>query len=549
MIPSIQLFFGLLLGLSPRVTDPYTRQPGIDAIHYAFELSLNDSTDQVEGRASVALRFAKPGVTTFWLDLATVTAEKGMAVVDVSLDGAPLKFVHAGERLTITLPAAPAVDAHRTFVVRYHGIPASGLWIGKNKFGERVFMGLNWPNLARQWLPMVDHPSDKATSEFIVTAPAKYQVVANGLRVDETDLGDGRRRTHWRQSVPISSWLNTIGVAQFSVHYAGTVKGVQLETWAYHQDSLRGPLTFEEPARRAIEFFSEHIGPYPYEKLANVESAGMGGGTEHASAIFYGQASVTDAPASGLVAHEIAHQWFGDAVTESDWDEVWLSEGFATYFTLLYTEHYDGRDAFVAGLQRSRDNVFSLEKRLPGKGVIHENLVDMKDVLNNLIYQKGGWTLHMLRGLIGTEQFWDGIRDYYRQYRDRNTTTAEFRHVMETHGGRDLKWFFDQWLTRAGHPVIEGSWSYDAASKKIVIQLSQTQPGNTYRLPLEIGVDAGGAVATKVEKIEMTQKTQRFEIATDKAPAAVRLDPNTWALIEGKLTQAASVPTGGSTRP
>jgi aminopeptidase N len=536
MIPAIRLFLAFAPGLAPHATDPYTRQPGIDAIHYAFELALNDSTDQIEGRATVELRFARPGVTSFWLDLATVAAGKGMTVLDVSTDGAPVQFTDADDKLTITLAAAPALDAHRTFVVRYRGVPASGLWIGKNKFGERVFMGLNWPNLAHQWLPMIDHPSDKATSEFIVTAPSKYQVVANGLRVEETDLGDGRRRTHWRQSVPISSWLNTIGVAQFSVHYAGTVQGIPLETWAYHQDSVRGPLTFEEPARRAIDFFSEHIGPYPYEKLADVESAGMGGGTEHASAIFYGQASVTDHPAPGLVAHEIAHQWFGDAVTESDWDDVWLSEGFATYFTLLYTEHYDGRDAFVAGLQRSRDNVFALEKRLPGTAVIHDNLADMKDVLNNLIYQKGGWTLHMLRGLVGSETFWDGIRDYYRQYRDRNTTTAEFRQVMEVHAGRDLKWFFDQWLTRAGHPVIEGTWAYDAANKQVVIQLRQTNSGEPYRLPLDIGIDAGGTTATRIEKIEMTQKQQRFEIAADKVPAAVRLDPNTWTLMEAQFS-------------
>lgn len=529
----------LLLGLHPvgsaPATDPYVRQPGIDAVHYAFELALNDSTDQIEGRASVEIRFAEKGVTAFWLDLASAVAGKGMTVTEVTSGGSPVKFEHKDDRLRMILDPAPALDSRRTFVVRYHGVPASGLWIGKNKFGERVFMGLNWPNLARQWLPMIDHPSDKATSEFIVTAPSRYQVISNGLLVESTDLGDGTRRTHWRQSVPISSWLNTIGVAQFSVHYAGTVKGVSLQTWAYHQDSARGPVTFELPARRAIDFFSEAIGPYSYEKLASVQSAGMGGGTELASAIFYGEASVTDKPATNLVAHEVAHQWFGDAVTESDWDEVWLSEGFATYFTLLYVEHYEGRDAFVAGLQRSRDQVFALEKRLPGETVIHHNLADMKDVLNSLIYQKGGWTLHMLRGVMGTEAFWDGIRDYYRQYRDRNTTTAGFRHVMEAHAGRDLQWFFDQWLTRAGHPVLEGSWHYDSTAKRIVVELTSTSPGPAYRLPLEVGIGGEGTAPMRIERIEMTERTQRFEIPADRAPTTVRLDPNTWVLIESKF--------------
>ncbi|MEO7456739.1 MAG: M1 family metallopeptidase [Gemmatimonadaceae bacterium] len=526
----------LYLALSAAFTDPYVRQPGIDATHYAFELAVNDSTDRIEGRARVDVRFVVAGQRSFWLDLASVAEGKGMTVLDVTSDGQPVKFEHAGDRLRMTLGDAPTANAQRQFVIRYQGIPKNGLFIGKNKFGERVFMGLNWPDLARQWLPMIDHPSDKATSEFIVTAPSKYQVVANGLLVEETDAGDGRRRTHWRQSVPISSWLNAIGVAQFSAHHAGMVRGVELQSWSYHQDSTRGPATFELPARRAVDFFSDYVGPYPYEKLANVQSAGMGGGTEHASVIFYGETSITDKPATGLVAHEIAHQWFGDAVTESDWDEVWLSEGFATYFTLLYTEHYGGRDEFVTGLQRSRDQVWALEKRLPGKSVLHHDLADMKDVLNNLIYQKGGWTLHMLRGLIGADVFRDGIREYYATYRDRNTTTAEFRAIMEKHSGRELGWFFEQWLARAGHPVLEGTWRYDAATKHVVVELAQTGDGALYRLPLEIGLAGDAPAAMRIERIEMTQRQQHFEIAADKAPASVKLDPNTWTLMEAKLT-------------
>lgn len=526
-LPTSLLLLGALFA-----GDPYTRQPGVDALHYRFQLALNDTTDQLEGVATVDIRFAAAGQSSFWLDLASVASGKGMVVVDVTSAGRAIAFTHDVDRLRMTLPTPPVANGQQTFIIRYRGVPKNGLFIGKNKAGERVFMGLNWPDLARQWLPMIDHPSDKATSEFIVTAPSKYQVVANGLLVEEHDVGDGRRRTHWRQSVSISSWLNAIGVAQFSVHHAGTVKGVPLQTWAYHLDSARGRASFELPARRAMDFFSEHIGPYPYEKLANVQSAGMGGGTEHASVIFYGESSVTDKPATNLVAHEVAHQWFGDAVTETDWDEVWLSEGFATYFTLLYNEHYEGRDAFVAGLQRSRDQVFALEKRMPGKAVIHDNLADMKDVLNNLIYQKGGWTLHMLRGVIGTEPFWNGIREYYRTYRDKNTTTAEFRAIMERHGNGDLKWLFDQWLTRAGHPVLTGTWTYDATSKRVVIELAQSDTAPVYRLPMEVGLAGEGNAPMRIERIEMTQHRQRFEIPAERAPAAVRLDPGTWVLME-----------------
>ena len=509
--------------------DSYPRQPGIDAQHYIFELTLSDDTDEIVGQATVEFRFVQDGVAKVALDLTSAVDGKGMTVTEVTSAGGALEFTHQSDRLVIKPASPPHAGDLRQFTIRYHGIPANGLRIGANKYGERTFFSQNWPNLARQWLPMIDHPYDKATSEFIITAPSKYQVVANGLLQEQTDLGDGRRLTHWKQSVPIASWLNAVGVAQFASRHFAQVHGIQLQTWVDHQDRDAGIITFETPARQAMEFYIDHIGPFSYEKLANVEAAGVNGGMEHASAIFYGEKSVTDHPATNLVAHEIAHQWFGDSVTENDWDDVWLSEGFATYFTLLCTEHYEGRDAFVADLKKSRESVFAVEKKNPGVAVRHDNLSDMKKVLNQLVYQKGGWTLHMLRGQIGTDKFWAGIRDYYRRYRDSNASTDDFRRVMEENSGVDLRWFFDQWLNRAGSPNVSGSWRYDAEAKKIVVNLAQEQPGDAYRLPLEVGV------SSRIEQIEMTRKEQQFEIASDKEPASVALDPNTWILMSAKF--------------
>ena len=182
---------------------------------------------------------------------------------------------------------------------------------------------------------------------------------------------------------------------------------------------------------------------------------------------------------------------------------------------------------------RSRDQVFSLEKENPGTAVLHDNLADMKKVLNRIIYQKGGWTLHMLRQQMGTEKFWAGIRDYYQRYRNGSATTEDFRRVMEENSGLQLSWFFEQWLSRAGSPVIEGTWRYDVPTKRVVIELAQTQPGGVYRLPLEVGLTTDGG--TKIEKIEFTQKQQRFELMADREPVTVALDPNTWVLMETRF--------------
>src|SRR5688572_2055377 len=341
-----------LLCTSLVLADTYPRQPAIDVQHYVFRIVLNDENSEIAGESTVRVRFVAEGVTGFALDLA-----QSMSVSEANSDGAPVKFSHQDARLSLTLAAPSRTGEVREFTVKYRGIPDGGLKILKNKYGERCFFSANWPDQARQWLPTLDHPYDKATGEFVITAPAKYQVVANGLLTEEVDLDDDRRVTHWKQGVPIATWLYNIGVARFARRDFGTAAGVSLQTWVYPQDRDAGIATFEQPTRLAIEFYTSHIGPYPYEKLAGVQSAGNGGGMEHASAIFYGERIVNGRPATSLVAHEIAHQWFGDSVTESDWDDVWLSEGFATYFARLTSEHYDGRDAFLAGLKQSRISI------------------------------------------------------------------------------------------------------------------------------------------------------------------------------------------------
>jgi aminopeptidase N len=505
--------------------DTYPRQTSIDAQHYVFRLTLSDDTDEIAGEASVTVRLLRPDVKEFSLDLAS-----GMTVTSVISGSVNVPFTHQSDRLNITL--APAPGDLRTVTIHYHGIPAGGLRIGTNRYNDRTFNTDNWPNQARQWLPMIDHPYDKATSEFIITAPAKYLVVANGLLVEETELGDGRKLTHWKQSVPIASWLNAIAVAPFAARHFGMAAGVPLETWVYHQDRDKGIATFETPTREAMEFFNSAIGPYSYEKLADVEIPGLHGGAEHATAIFYGEDAVTDHAATNLVAHEIAHHWFGNSVTEKDWDDVWLSEGFATYFTLLNIEHYEGRDAFVTGLTRSRDAIFALQEKLPGVAIIHDNLSDMKKVTNALIYQKGAWTLHMLRGEMGDDKFWATIREYYRRYRNSNASTDDFRNVAEETSGMQLGWFFQQWLKRAGTPVIAASWHYDAQAHAVEIEVAQTQPGEVYRLPLEV------VCSGKVEKLELVQRQQHFAIPADEEPKDVRLDPNTRVLVSAELHHA-----------
>jgi aminopeptidase N len=443
------------------------------------------------------------------------------------------------DRLAITLDHPSTAGEVIELVVRYDGIPADGLEIKPNKYGDRTFYSDDWPNKAHQWLPTIDHIADKATMEMDVVAPAHYQVISNGRRVEQTDLPGGTRRTVWRESVPIAPWLYVLGVARFAVQAVGDFAGAPIETWVYAQDRDAGFYDFAVPTHDVLAFYSERIGPFAYEKLANVQSNASGGGMEAASAIMYSANSVTGTRSGrwrNVVIHEIAHQWFGDAVTESDWNDVWLSEGFATYFTLLFIEHAYGRDEFASGLRDSRKTVLEFYAKTPDYRVVHENLSDMAQVTNGMTYQKGSWVLHMLRQRMGDDRFWAGIRDYYARYKNANASTTDFRLAMERVSGLELSAFFKQWLYRGGVPRLEGTWQWDATAKQVVVELTQTQPGEPFQLPLDVGFTLAGG-KRRVERADLTAHSARFTFASDQEPTAVDLDPNVRLLFDGHLTR------------
>ncbi len=541
---TLALALALCAAGSDARADTYPRQPGVDVLQYTFALSLGDETDEVVGETTVEFRVLQEGLSTLSLDLAQPRPEaagKGMNVSGVSESGTPAHFEHANDRLEVRLEPAGRAGERRAIVVRYRGVPATGLLIGNNKHGERCFFSDNWPNKARQWLPTIDHPYDKAAAEMRVTAPSHYQVVSNGLLVEETDQADGRRLTRWRQSVPIATWLNALGVARFAVDHRPAWRGLPLETWVYRQDRDNGFALFADPTTAVLDFLSDHVGPYPFERLGNVQANGVRGGMESATSIFYGDDSVND-PRSprwkSVIVHEISHQWFGNSVTESDWDDVWLSEGFATYFTHLFVEHAQGRDEMIAGLVRDRDEIRDFDKKQPQYRIVHENLADMSQVLSGTgTYKKGAWTLHMLRGIVGDAAFWTGIREYYHAYQGGNATTADLRRAMEQASGRELAWFFDQWLTRGGYPRLRARWSWDSAAKPLVLDVEQLQDGPPFRLPIEVAVVVTGEPRPRSERIDVRQAKQTFTIALEKPPKALTLDPRTYVLMDAEVAR------------
>ena len=540
MIKNFLLLGLLAFTLTPSLADKYPKNPKVDILNYAFRIELSDDSDQIKCEATIDVRYVGEGVQILRLDLVKSSPElvnRGMTVSQVLSEGKSLSFTHEHDSLVINLPELSKAQQRSTYTISYSGIPASGLKIANNKYGERTFFSDNWPNLGRNWLATVDHPYDKATSEFIVTAPAHYQVVSNGLKVEESDLSNGLRLTHWKQSVPISTWLYVLGVARFAVQYVDQFENKSIETWVYHQDRDAGFYDFAEPTKQALEFYSSYIGPFAYEKLANIQSNSVSGGMEAASAILYSENSVVgdrNERWRNVVIHEIAHQWFGNAVTEYDWDDVWLSEGFATYFTLLFIEHAYGRDAFQAGLADSKQRINTFHTKNPNYRIVHDNLQDMSQVTTSHTYQKGSWILHMLRGVVGTENFWKGIRSYYSKYMNSTATTADFRREMEEASGMDLKEFFEQWLYKPGALQYDGSWQYNEKTKEIKIRIDQVQTdGSEFKMPVQMAIYSGNSKPI-IKTFQVNEKQNEFTIPLDSAPESIVFDPDNWVLMEAK---------------
>ncbi|MDP1813759.1 MAG: M1 family aminopeptidase [Leadbetterella sp.] len=539
-----RFIFGITLILNPLISlaDDYPINKNIDIKHYSFELVLSDLTDEIYGKAKITVQFKNQGTQSFRLDLINKSIEKqgkGMLIDSIKIGDLPINFTHQNDELMISLPTPSVANSDIIFTIKYHGVPFDGLKIGPTKNGDRSFFSENWSNKARHWLPTLDHPSDKATSEFIVKAPAHYKVVSNGLLLEESDLGNHIKLTHWKQSVPVSCWLFVLGVADFAVKYVDKFDGKSIETWVYAKDREAGFYDFDEPTKKVLEFYSTYVGPFAYEKLANIQSVNSGGGMETSSAIFYSDKLISgkrEVRLRNVVIHEIAHQWFGNAVTEATWDDAWLSEGITTYFTMLFIENEYGNAEYEKEIVKAKEAVFKMSKKLPDFSIVSPRSAEKEEVVSSLTYQKGAWILHMLRDLVGDNDFKKGIRAYYSKYFNLNASTDEFRMEMEKASGKDLKLFFKQWLYQPINPAINGLWNYDAKSKKITIQL--TQNGDfLFHLPVEIAYYKKGDAVPKILKMNLSKKQQTQTFRIGEEPDKLEIDPRNVLLSENVCTK------------
>jgi aminopeptidase N len=512
---------------------PRPYRPAFDVSDYAITIDLPDTGATI--RASATLTVARTArADTLVLDLLDLTVNR------VTVDGRAVKFDRRPETIAIPLPAKRGTSPVYTVTVDYGGAVTNGLIARSDSAGRWTYFGDNWPNRARHWIPSIDHPSDKATVTWRVRAPSSKTVVANGKLVSTRPVRDAsgadRMETVWRESRRIPVYLMVIAAAPLERFDLGeTACGLGDGQRCVPQSVYTAPEQFgmlPGPFARAgeiVQLFARLVGPFPYEKLAHLQSSTRFGGMENASEIFYADGAFRRRTMNDrLIAHETAHQWFGDAVTERDWAHLWLSEGFATYFAALWTRAAKGDTAFRVEMADVRRAVLGDSTAVTHRPVIDTAERNYLALLNRNSYEKGGFVLHMLRAQVGDRAFFDALRAYYAKHKHSTAVTDDLRAEMERASKQQLGWFFSQWLERPGYPEVSAEWSYDATAHEVVISARQGSRFGLYQFPLTVAaVDSSGVqhrATITMSADGSPPQPARIPLATP--PASVVLDPD-----------------------
>jgi aminopeptidase N len=499
--------------------DGYKRNYSIDILNYSFSVSVSDTNNIIYGHSEITVHFLQ-SISTLTFDLKNKNnSGKGMTVQNISFNKGSIVWTHLDNKINITFSDSLKPGTDGLVTIDYSGEPGDGLIISDNKFGKRTFFADNWPDRAHNWLPCIDHPYDKATVDFIVTSPEHYKVVGSGHLVEESCMPHHTKLTHWKEDVPLATKVMAIGIADFASRLEGTVDGIPVWSWVFAENRTDGFNDYSA-GLKPLSFYIRLLGPYSYEKLANVQSKTIFGGLENASCIFYSQYSVTGkGKAENLMAHEIAHQWFGNSVTENDWHHIWLSEGFATYLTAVYQEKTYGKEQLDATMKTARDSVISLYLRRP-KPVVDTTVTSLMRLLNHNSYQKGAWVLHMLRRKLGDELFWKGMRSFYEDYRNKNAITKDFQKEMEKASKMDLDGFFKQWLFQTGQPDLRIYTRKGTTKGSTDIIIEQTQD---HLFTFDLDLQIKNSKESYILKIPVTEKVT---IKTIKAQEITQIIPD-----------------------
>lgn len=468
-----------------------------DLLHLKLDLRPDLQQRTLAGTASLTLRPFRRDLKTLHFDAAE------MKVLGVRLKGRDLAFRQEKDTLEVDLGQGASAEEPITLEVRYEATPSQGMTFVAPGKGEPDRPLQAWtqgePETNRYWFPCYDHPNDRLTSEVIVTVPARFTTISNGRLVGVESLGNGDRRWHWKQEEPHSTYLISLVVGEFD-EVRDEWDGIPILYYVPKGEAAKARATFSHTPDM-VRFYSEKLVRYPWAKYAQTTVRDFGGGMENTSATTLGdwglheERDEPDVSQDSLIAHELAHQWFGDLVTTKDWPNVWLNEGFATYFEALYRQHAQGEDEFQFDLMGMRDGYLGNAAHYK-RAIVTYDYKEPWSLFDGHSYPKGGWVLHMLRSELGDEDFWKAMRHYLRAYAGRNVDTWDLIHAIAEATGREMEPFFQQWVFSPGHPEFAVKWDWDEEKRQVHVSVRQVQKLEggvpVFRVPLTLSFRVSG---------------------------------------------------------
>jgi aminopeptidase N len=507
---------------------------GFDLLHQRIAVRFDMAHRSLTGE--VTTRLAVTGEPTDTIRLAA----ENLTIDAATQDGRRLRFTADTDHVTVRLPRRAAVGDTLAFTLRYHGTPERGLYFVPRR---NVIWSQGEATENPGWIPTYDAPDDKDTWEMLVTADTGLEVLSNGTLESVSPVAGGAQVWHWVQAQPASTYLMSVVEGPFTV-LRDQWRGIPVDYWVYPDTTDAGWRTFGETPT-AIEVYSELLVPFPWPKYDQAAIPDFTyGGMENVSATtqtdlaLHGAGDEPEASGRGLVAHELAHQWFGDLVTTADWADAWLNEGMATYMESVEAEQTRGRDAAELEWIRQQEQAEAADLReaRPLVWGRYRGTDPIALFFTGHIYPKGAQLAHQLRRLLGDSLFWAGLRRYLTDNAYEPVTTADYADAFEKTCGCDLGWFFDQWAYGIGYPVIHWSRHWDPARKVLELTVNETQPVDSlhplFRFPVTVRVITRDSVVRT--QILVSKRGETFPIALPSAPLSVRFDEGGWLL--GKVT-------------
>ena len=511
-----------------------------DVLHYKIDVTLDEVQKSVAGNVTVTLVPLLNSINTVELHAAK------MHIGKVALGKKALQFDTTAHRLVVHLDRAYSWKDTLDISVDYSCTPKRGMTFAGPDSGYPDKRWQIWSQgedtTNHYWFPCYDFPNDKATSELSATVNRKFVVLSNGKLVSiKEDKKKGTKTYSWKQAKPHVSYLIMVAAGEYTVLRDNLGK-LPLEFYAYPDDTLDARITFKETASM-IKFFNEKIGfAFPWEKYGQIILQDHFGGMENTTATTLSdnwavpdvRSRLDDSP-SGLIAHELAHQWWGDVVTCNDWRQVWLNESFASYFDPLYHEYALGRDEFdytMYGSQQAGIVVDTTRGRKP--------IVSVGPYVEN-VYPRGASVLHMLRFLLGDDLFWKAINHYITKYQFQCVETDDFKNAIEEATGQNLYWFFDEWVYKAGHPIFEVSYTWNDSAKSVGLHVKQTQTMDSltgvFRTPVNIEITTSSGSMT--HRVNILSADTTFVLPSSEKPLMVIFDKGNWLLKELRFRKPA----------